>query len=1175
LLIYYGYCHDLNHVDPVIIKQSESSNSKTIETNNNDAIEGRFQTTQDLNKPLVYESNQPVNDQQIHHTIPAVDISSQNQAQVLSSNDATTPFTPVQTFTQQHSIETPSSSPTIQNIPVSNDNSNINNAQTIDSIQQQKFKEDPLSIQKRSQQEQIQPISDHIPIPSTTQQQQERVQPISDHIPVSSTTPPYEQVQRVSDHIPVPSTAQQQERVQPISDHIPVSSTTPPNEQVQRASDHIPVSSAIPRNEQAQPVYDHIPVSSTTQQQEQVQRASDYIPVSSTTPPNEQVQPISNHIPVSSTKQEQVQPIPDHIPVSSTTQEPVSNIIQNSNLPDVKSDHVSQVPLNSVHDTATVPNESHIPVTTPSPGLRSTLSHIHGHRRQVQIQSDDLIKKDASHSNDEHSQPSKLAEEQQHVETSQKSETNPNIENNNIKQTNEQILKANNDIDLPRQVRVHPPAPILNQQDTLNVLSTKEDSNLILDKEIENITTATPILMNDITTHLPRIHENDEKELINNSQTYQYLNETELKPLTNKSRQICWQLPKKFDPSIELLENEIFRFINILPEFVQTIFFEPIDDREVLMNTMWLSSVGTMFVLISFFFLSMGTKRLKQSKSEKEVRARCQQLQQYNNQIDLERATFERQNQKLSDEIDDLKNIPVRDTDEDIFALREECSRFHEDLKLVRIERDTLQQNIDYKQSLIQKHEYDMQRQVEIVASLNNDIAQLKQELEKERVTVGRLQSTDLSLERFEKTQEVIQELKSEITQLKQEKFAQKDQLHEIQDHANQLDIENNQLTIRMKQLKVLLEQREQTIKNIQEKITDEEPQEFEELLSIIKENSSNNNQQLLSTIDNDCEKSNQHIRDLHKEVDEKTAQIKEFDVLLKQERDRCREIETKLKVVLELRERDAHLHIRQLGQTDAELRKARTDTERVRILQQQLELKQQQLDDVQKVLSTEQLKFNDECSKLQHETHERWVELKRLTRELELSKQECEGLRKQITKYANSERSSQEKSMIKPVPQHYGNNETNGNSPNSYQQGDKPIDHQRNDSGTLSPVDMFMSRPPPPFMGFPRPPFFPPSFMSGPPPNAFIMHPRFPMPTTSPHGMISPLSHLMINSNDTNNSEITDSSNVTPNSTSYETHSNGGILSPVPENEKKVKTKKTKKSTKKKTETSIGKEDV
>ena len=82
-------------------------------------------------------------------------------------------------------------------------------------------------------------------------------------------------------------------------------------------------------------------------------------------------------------------------------------------------------------------------------------------------------------------------------------------------------------------------------------------------------------------------------------------------------------------------------------------------------------------------------------------------------------------------------------------------------------------------------------------------------------------------------------------------------------------------------------------------------------------------------------------MRHLHHELDEKTRRIKELDQLLNQEKDRCREIETKLKVVLELRERDAHLHIRQLGQTDAELRKARTDTERVRILQQQLDLKQ------------------------------------------------------------------------------------------------------------------------------------------------------------------------------------------------------------------------------------------
>jgi chromosome segregation ATPase len=118
---------------------------------------------------------------------------------------------------------------------------------------------------------------------------------------------------------------------------------------------------------------------------------------------------------------------------------------------------------------------------------------------------------------------------------------------------------------------------------------------------------------------------------------------------------------------------------------------------------------------------------------------------------------------------------------------------------------------------------------------------------------------------------------------------------------------------------------------------------EIGDLLSTIRENSPENNQQneLLSTIDNDVEKANRHMRDLHSEIEEKTRRIKEIDLLLNQEKDRCRELETKLKVVLELRERDAHIHIRQLGQTDSELRSARTDTERVKILQNQLELKQ------------------------------------------------------------------------------------------------------------------------------------------------------------------------------------------------------------------------------------------
>ena len=54
------------------------------------------------------------------------------------------------------------------------------------------------------------------------------------------------------------------------------------------------------------------------------------------------------------------------------------------------------------------------------------------------------------------------------------------------------------------------------------------------------------------------------------------------------------------------------------------------------------------------------------------------------------------------------------------------------------------------------------------------------------------------------------------------------------------------------------------------------------------------------------------------------------------------------------------------------------------------------QLDDVQKVMASDQSKYSEECSKLQHETHEKWMEVKRLTRELDSARKECEGLRRQ-----------------------------------------------------------------------------------------------------------------------------------------------------------------------------------
>ncbi len=77
---------------------------------------------------------------------------------------------------------------------------------------------------------------------------------------------------------------------------------------------------------------------------------------------------------------------------------------------------------------------------------------------------------------------------------------------------------------------------------------------------------------------------------------------------------------------------------------------------------------------------------------------------------------------RLSDEIDELKNLPIRDADEEVFELHEKYERLQVEWKISRTEHDALLKDIDHKQHLIQKYEFDMQKQVETVAYLNDEV---------------------------------------------------------------------------------------------------------------------------------------------------------------------------------------------------------------------------------------------------------------------------------------------------------------------------------------------------------------------------------------------------------------------------------------------------------------------
>lgn len=77
---------------------------------------------------------------------------------------------------------------------------------------------------------------------------------------------------------------------------------------------------------------------------------------------------------------------------------------------------------------------------------------------------------------------------------------------------------------------------------------------------------------------------------------------------------------------------------------------------------------------------------------------------------------------RLTDEIDELKVMPVRDSDEELFEMKDLYQRLQTDFQTLRAERDAFYQEIEQKNRIIQKHDSELQKQVETVAHLNHEV---------------------------------------------------------------------------------------------------------------------------------------------------------------------------------------------------------------------------------------------------------------------------------------------------------------------------------------------------------------------------------------------------------------------------------------------------------------------
>lgn len=82
---------------------------------------------------------------------------------------------------------------------------------------------------------------------------------------------------------------------------------------------------------------------------------------------------------------------------------------------------------------------------------------------------------------------------------------------------------------------------------------------------------------------------------------------------------------------------------------------------------------------------------------------------------------------------------------------------------------------------------------------------------------------------------------------------------------------------------------------------------------------------------ENRIEKNDESFRHVFEQLEEQ----------LRLETQRRRDFQMKLNVILELRERDAQIHLRQIGNFDSQWRQAKNDVERLQIVQTQLKLRE------------------------------------------------------------------------------------------------------------------------------------------------------------------------------------------------------------------------------------------
>lgn len=155
--------------------------------------------------------------------------------------------------------------------------------------------------------------------------------------------------------------------------------------------------------------------------------------------------------------------------------------------------------------------------------------------------------------------------------------------------------------------------------------------------------------------------------------------------------------------------------------------------------------------------------------------------------------------------------------------------------------------------------------------------------------------------------------------------------------------------------------------------------------------------EETLETAKKSSDSKTSEIDSLVERLNEKSALIEQLEARQKKLEKSIKEQEMQNRLLNELREKDTKQHIKALTDLDVQLKKKSSDADKVSHFLEQLRVKQERIQELESQFARVERQANQERQTFDRQTHETWLNARKIEKELKESRAECSQLQTKL----------------------------------------------------------------------------------------------------------------------------------------------------------------------------------